>query len=156
MNEVNVGSRIFVFAFGYVRRKRCANSRKAFGSDACVIEIPYSKLDAHERLPPFAYCSAAGKHRIDLRHVRLVVDDFAVDLYPGMSDEWQLLNADDQFGGEAEFLEETRRRCGTLQTADILEVESGGKLDGMADLLLRRSPALGASNPGVVNRFVNR
>jgi len=71
-----------------------------------------------------------------------------------MRNERQLLNAYDHFGRESKFLEEARRHCGTLQTADILEVESGGKLDGMADLVLR--PALSASNAGVVNRLVNR
>src|SRR6266849_9326698 len=118
MNEVNVASRIFVFAFGYIGRKRCPNSPDTFVSDGCVIEIPYPKLDAHERLPPFARCSAAGQHRIDLRHVWLVIDHPAVDLDPGMSDEWQLLNADDHFSDKAKFLEETCGRSGALQTAD--------------------------------------
>src|SRR5580765_1470766 len=73
-----------------------------------------------------------------------------------MSDEGQLLNADDHFSGEAEFLEEARRCCGTLQTADILEIESGSKLNGMTGLFFRRNPVLRASNAGVVNLFVDQ
>jgi hypothetical protein len=73
-----------------------------------------------------------------------------------MRNERQLLNADNHFGRVAKFLEETRGRCGTLQTADALEIEGRGKLNGMTDLRFRRGLAPDGWNASVADLLVNR
>src|SRR5438094_13743 len=73
-----------------------------------------------------------------------------------MRNERQLLNAYDHFGRKSKFLEETRRHCGTLQTAEVLKIEGRGKLNVMTYLCFRRGLALDGSNAGVADLLVNR
>jgi hypothetical protein len=122
-----------VLTVGSVRGEMCTHRGEIDCIARATPKTPISKLHAHRNLSSSAHSSAPCKDRIDVGHIRLVVDDEATHFYPSVCSERQLLNADHQLSGEAVRFQEARRCRRPLQAKDPAEVEDGRQVDCLTD-----------------------
>ena len=102
-----------------------------------MLKTPQPELDAHRNPPFLARAQQRARTGIDFGDVRFVIDDAPGNFHPGVRKEGQLLNTDDQFGGDAMFLEKACRCCRALQAQSLLKIKSGRQHNRVADLIFR-------------------
>jgi hypothetical protein len=76
---------------------------------------------------------AAVQHLVHLGRIGLVVDDFSIDLDPGVSLEGLLLRADHELGRNSIPFQQTRSGRGSLQTERFFPVPDAGKVNRPAN-----------------------
>jgi hypothetical protein len=118
-------------------------------------KIPISKLHAHRNLHSSARSSALRKDRIDIGHVRLVVENEAVEFHPGVRDERQLLTTDHQLGRESMLFQKAGGGRRPLQTKDLAEVQDGRQVDRLAYLRASKRVPLSRADRSSSNAIVD-
>jgi hypothetical protein len=96
-----------------------------------AVKIPSSKLNTHGRLS-FPSASTAIENRVHFRHIRFVIDNGAINFYPGMRFERELLYADDQLARNSVTLEQASRGCRPLKASHLFAVPDACQVDSRA------------------------